>query len=252
MHALLTVAYVGTRYAGWQRQPNAVTVQQRLEEALVGLAGGEVRTVGAGRTDARVHADGQAVSISLPRTLPCSALIHGTNARLPSDIRVLGAVEVPAGFDARRRAVAKTYRYRLSRSPVVAPALRPFVLPVSSEIDLKPMRDAALVLVGRHDFAAFARAGGAATTTVRRLFAAGWREAGDELQFRVTGEGFLRGMVRGLVGTLLEVGAGRRSLASFAALLAPGAARGDAGPTAPPEGLCLERVDFAPGATAAR
>ncbi|MCM2268734.1 MAG: tRNA pseudouridine(38-40) synthase TruA [Thermoanaerobaculia bacterium] len=241
--ALLTVAYVGTAYAGWQRQTNAVAVQQRLDEALADLCGGAVRSVGAGRTDAGVHAEGQAVSVELPRPLDPSALVHGTNARLPADVRVLAARPVPPGFDARRDAVAKLYRYRLSRATPIPPAVRPFVAPAPRELDAAALAAAARALVGRHDFAAFALAGGAAATTTRRLFAAAWDEAGDELVFRVAGEGFLRGMVRRLVGTMLDVAAGRRTLADFAALLA-GATRDEAGPTAPAAGLCLERVDY--------
>jgi tRNA pseudouridine38-40 synthase len=244
-HALLTVAYVGAAYAGWQRQSNAVAVQQVLEAALAELCGGPARTTGAGRTDAGVHADGQAVSVELSRELPPAALVHGANARLPADVRVLAARPVEPGFDARRDAVAKLYRYRLHRAEPIPPAARPFVVPAPRAFDLDALADAARAVVGRHDFAAFALAGGAATATVRRLFAAAWEEAGDELVFRVAGEGFLRGMVRSLVGTMLEVGTGRRTLADFAALLA-GAPRGAAGPTAPARGLCLERVDYAP------
>lgn len=252
MQALLTLAYVGTRYAGWQRQRNALAVQQVLEEALADLAAGEVRTVGAGRTDAGVHAEGQAVSVWLPCPLPATALVHGTNARLPSDVRVLTAVEVSAPFDARREAVAKTYRYRLSQAGLLLPAAHPFVVPAPSELDLGALRAATLAIIGLHDFSAFALAGGAATTSQRRIFAAGWQHRDEDLTFRVTGEGFLRGMVRSLVGTLLEVGAGKRSIDDFAVLLAGSATRDEAGPTAPPRGLCLERVDFAPGSPAAR
>jgi len=248
-HALLTVAYVGTAYAGWQRQSNAVAVQQVLEGALAELAGGPVRTLGAGRTDAGVHAEGQAVSAALPRELAPEALVHGTNARLPADVRVLAARPVAAGFDARRDAVAKLYRYRIHRAEPMPPAVQPFAAPAPRELELDALAAAARAIVGRHDFAAFALTGGAARTTVRRLYAAAWEAAGDELVFRVAGEGFLRGMVRSLVGTMLEVGAGRRTLADFAALLA-GEPRGAAGPTAPARGLCLERVDYAPGALA--
>jgi tRNA pseudouridine38-40 synthase len=244
--ALLTVAYAGTAYAGWQRQSNALAVQQVLEEALARIAGGTVRAVGAGRTDAGVHADGQAVSIELPRALSPGALVQGTNTHLPADVRVLAARAVPPGFDARRDAVAKIYRYRLSRAETIAPALRPFVVTAPRRLDGAALGAAARAIVGRHDFTAFALAGGAATTTARRIFAAAWEERGDELVFRVVGEGFLRGMVRSLVGTMLEVGDGRRELSGFVALLA-GAPRGDAGPTAPAAGLSLERVDYPPG-----
>jgi tRNA pseudouridine38-40 synthase len=240
----LLVAYVGTDYAGWQRQPNAVTVQQRLEEALAGLAGAPVATVGAGRTDAGVHARGQVVSLALDRELPDSALVHGVNHRLPADIRVLAAASAPPGFDARRSARAKEYRYRFHRSAVPPPDRAPFVVPAPPELDVAAMIAATRALVGRHDFAAFASAGGVPGPTERTIFAASWSEEGPELTLSVCGEGFLRGMVRALAGTLLEVGLGRRSGAQLARLLA-GAERSAAGPTAPARGLTLERVDYA-------
>jgi tRNA pseudouridine38-40 synthase len=240
----LTLAYVGTRYSGWQRQPNAPTVQAALEEALARLAGAPARTVAAGRTDAGVHAEGQLVAAELGRELPAAALIAGTNHFLAADIRVLEAAPAAAEFDPRRAATAKLYRYRLSRAAVVEPARAPFVVAAPGALDLDRLTAAAAALVGHHDFAAFRLAGGATATSVRRIFAAGWSEEGPELVFRIAGEGFLRGMVRSLVGTLIEVGQGRRSLDDLRSLLG-GGERGDAGPTAPARGLCLERVDLA-------
>jgi tRNA pseudouridine38-40 synthase len=239
----LTVSYNGERYAGWQRQENAVAVQQVLEEALEQLLGEPVRTTGAGRTDAGVHARGQVVS--LVASAPAGALVFGTNERLPEDVRVLAAATAPAGFHARKHAAAKEYRYRLSRAPVLSPLDAPFVARVDPGLDVAAMREAAALLVGRHDFSAFAKAGGAETQPFRRLDLAEWREDGEALSFVVAGEGFLRGMVRALVGTLVEVGRGRRSIASFAALLT-GRSRAEAGPNAPAHGLVLERVDYPP------
>jgi tRNA pseudouridine38-40 synthase len=250
MFVRLTLAYVGTRYAGWQRQANAVAVQQLLEEALAALTGESVRVVGAGRTDAGVHAEGQQVSFALARDFPLGGLVHGTNHHLPEDIRVLAAVPAPDGYDAQRDAVAKLYRYRLDRRRVPPPASAPFVVPVPPGLSLAALAAAARATVGRHDFAAFALAGAATRTTVRRIHAAWWEEAGEELVFRIVGEGFLRGMVRSMVGTQLQVATGARPLAGYADLLA-GGQRGDAGPTSPAHGLCLERVDDAlppPGA----
>jgi tRNA pseudouridine38-40 synthase len=247
VNARLTLAYVGTRYAGWQRQADAPTVQQVLEEALGRLSGQPVTVIGAGRTDAGVHAEGQVASATLGRVLPVSALVHGTNSQLPEDVRVLDAAMVDAAFHARRSALAKTYRYRLYCGRPVPPALAPFVVAAPERLDPERLAAATRALVGRHDFAAFALAGGAPGPTVRRIFAAAWESAGPELRFGIVGEGFLRGMVRSLVGTLLEVGAGSRTPADFAALLA-GGARSAAGPTAPARGLCLERVDYAPAA----
>jgi len=241
MNVRLTLAYVGTRYAGWQRQANALAVQQVLEEALAALTGETVRTVGAGRTDAGVHADGQTVSLRLERAFPLAGLVHGTNHFLPPDIRVLAAREAPAGYDAQRDAVAKVYRYRLDRRRVPPPATAPFVVAAPPGLAPEPLAEAARALAGEHDFSAFVLAGAATRTTVRRIHAASWEEQGPELVFRISGEGFLRGMVRALVGTQLEIATGTRSLAGWGALLA-GGRRGEAGPTAPAHGLCLERV----------
>jgi tRNA pseudouridine38-40 synthase len=245
MDILLTVSYLGSAFAGWQRQANAVAVQQRLEEALERLLGDTVRVVGAGRTDAGVHADAQMVSFAVAREFPLAGLVHGTNHFLPPTVRVLAARAVPAGFDARREAIAKTYRYRLWPGEPAPVDRAPYVLEVPAELSRQRLEDATRAIVGRHDFAAFALAGAATRTTERRIFAAAWEEHDAELVLRVTGEGFLRGMVRSLVGTLLEVATGRRELDSFADLLA-GGTRGDAGPTALPHGLALERVDYDP------
>ncbi len=242
----LTISYRGTAYGGWQRQPNARTVQEVLEDALVDLLGilpplPPPRLSGASRTDAGVHARGQVAHLVLPRPFPARGLVHGTNTRLPEDVRVMAAEEAPEGFDARRSATAKEYRYRLSRAPVVSPLDALFVAGADPRVDLAAMEEATRHLPGRHDFSAFALAGGAHRDPRRRIFAAGWTESGPELAFSVTGDGFLRGMVRSLVGTLLEVGLGKRTPADFAALLS-GAPRGGAGPTAPAHGLVLERV----------
>jgi tRNA pseudouridine38-40 synthase len=246
----ITLSYRGTAYAGWQRQANAPTVQQAVEEALARLCGESVRVVGAGRTDAGVHARGQVASCALARALPERSLVHGLDHHLPADVRALAAAVMPPGFDARRCAAAKEYRYRLVRAEVLSPLDAPAAVRAPRGLELAPLRDATARLVGRHDFAAFALAGGSHASSVRTVHLAEWIELGPRLVLRVVGDGFLRGMVRSLVGTLLEVGVGRRTPEAFARLLG-GGARCDAGPTAPPEGLVLERVAYpAPWAAA--
>lgn len=242
----LLLSYRGTAYAGWQRQENAFAVQQVVEEALERLLGEPARIVGASRTDAGVHARGQAAHLELARPFPERGLVHGANHHLPEDVRVLAAAAMPPGFHARKHAWGKEYVYRLSRAPVIPPLDSLFVAPVPAAVDLGRMARAAASLAGRHDFSAFALAGGSHRQPFRRIFSAHWEEDGEELRFRVMGEGFLRGMVRALVGTLVEVGTGKRSPESFAGLLA-GRSRAEAGPTAPAHGLTLERVLYPVG-----
>lgn len=251
MVALLTISYRGTAYAGWQRQDNALAVQQVVEEALgrlLGLPEGEEpRIVGASRTDAGVHARGQRAHLDLAALgrpdFPLRALVHGTNHHLPEDVRVLAAEAVPEGFHARKSALSKQYLYRLSRAEVLSPLDSPFAVRVPTGIDVDRLDRVAALLPGRHDFTAFTLAGAAPGDRRREMFDARWRIEGKELHFRVEGEGFLRGMVRGLVGTMIEVGLGDRSVEDFARLLR-GAGREEAGPTAPAHGLVLEWVRY--------
>jgi tRNA pseudouridine38-40 synthase len=239
----MTLSYVGTRYAGWQRQENALAVQEVVEEAVSKLAGSPVRVTGASRTDAGVHARGQVAHLDLARALPPRALVHGVNRHLPEDVRVMAAQEVGEGFHARKSAVSTEYRYRLSRAEVLSPLDAPFLVQVPAKIDLGKMEAATVLLPGRHDFSAFALAGGSHGQPFRRILSASWMEQGEELRFTVTGDGFLRGMVRALVGTLIEVGLGRRGPEELADLLT-GRPRSEAGPTAPAHGLVLEAVSY--------
>ncbi len=245
MEYRLTLAYRGASYAGWQRQTNALAVQQVVEEALSELLGAAVRIHGAGRTDAGVHARGQTAHLRLDEAFPEKGLVHGTNHRLPSDVRLLAAYRMPAGFHARKSALGKEYLYRCYRGRVVPPLDEPFVMRVPRELDVGAMRRATASLVGRHDFTAFAAAGGAHGQPFRRIFAATLDDRDRELRLRFIGDGFLRGMVRAMAGTLLEVGTGRRSPDSLTELLA-GRPRTEAGPSAAAQGLTLERVLYPP------
>lgn len=242
----LIVSYLGSPFAGWQRQPNTETVQGSLETAVESILGEAVPIVGAGRTDAGVHARGQVAHLAPEGPVDRGALVKGVNHFLPSSIRVLAASRVRDGFHARKSALAKEYRYRLTRAAIPTPLEAPFVVRVDPEIELDLLRRATAVAVGEHDFSAFALAGGSHTDPRRRVLAASWREEGPVVELAIVGEGFLRGMVRSLVGTLIEVGTRRREVADFARLL-DGAPRSAAGPTAPAHGLVLEQVYYAPG-----
>ena len=239
----LTIAYRGTAYSGWQRQPNAVTVQQVVEDALCELTGFELPIVGASRTDAGVHARGQVAHVGGAERFSDRALVHGTNHRLSSDVRVLEATRVADGFHARKHAVGKLYSYRMVRAPVLSPLDAPFAVRVDRRIDVAAMKTACTHLLGEHDFSAFALAGGAHRSARRHIFSALCEEVGLEIRFHIAGNGFLRGMVRSLVGTLIEVGLDRRSVVDFASLL-DGGSRAAAGPTAAARGLTLEKVHF--------
>jgi tRNA pseudouridine38-40 synthase len=155
----------------------------------------------------------------------------------------MAAAEVDEGFHARKSAVSKEYSYRLIRAEVLSPLDAPFAVQVPARVDLARMERAAALLPGRHDFSAFALAGGSHGQPFRNIFAASWTEQGPELRFTITGDGFLRGMVRALVGTLIEMGLGRRNPEELADLLS-GRPRSAAGPTAPAHGLTLETVSY--------
>lgn len=242
----LILSYRGTCYSGWQRQNNATTVQRVVESALSDLLTQPCHIVGASRTDAGVHARGQVAHLELPMDFRARGLVHGANQRLPEDIRVMAAERMPKGFHARKHAAYKLYCYRFVQGPILSPLDALFAVHLPGEVDLAAMRRAAEHLVGEHDFTAFALSGGSHTQPVRRIDETGWRRAsGGGLEFRIVGNGFLRGMVRSIVGTLLEVGKGQRSVDGIQRLL-EGRPRSEAGPTAPARGLTLERVGYRP------
>lgn len=241
----LVLSYRGGRYAGWQRQSNARAVQQVVEEALSDLLGEEIRIHGAGRTDAGVHARGQVAHFCLDRDFSLDGLHHGTNQRLPEDIRVMSACRVSAGFHARKSATSKEYRYSLIRASTLSPLDSMFAVQVRRDLDMTAIEAATESLVGDHDFSAFALSGGSHGQPIRRILTADWLDLGERLELRVVGDGFLRGMVRSIVGTLLEVGKGRMDATAFENLLR-GGTREDAGPTAPSHGLVLQEVHYPP------
>lgn len=239
----LVLEYEGTAYHGWQVQPGLLTIQGVLQDTLARLAGGPVQVGGAGRTDAGVHACGQIASFSAELRLEPTALRRALNACLPRDIVVRGVEEVPEDFDARRSARAKTYRYTILRRDYPSACLGRRSLYVPCPLDVEAMAEGARVFLGTHDFSAFRAGTCAARTPVRTVLEASWRQAGDLWHFEITGNAFLQHMVRIIVGTLLEVGRGRRTPANVAAAL-ESKDRRCAGKTAPPHGLCLLEVQY--------
>ncbi|MCY1021394.1 tRNA pseudouridine(38-40) synthase TruA [Pyxidicoccus sp. MSG2] len=243
----LTLEYEGTRYVGWQVQPNGPSVQATLEDGLARLLGERVSVFCAGRTDSGVHATGQVASFDTARVLPMKAYVMGLNGLLPDDLAVVSAVEVPDDFDPRRWSRGKRYRYRLSNRRTRSPMRRATHWEVFAALDVEAMRRAATHLLGRHDYSAFRAAdcqAKHAMREIRRLAVEG--EAGDAVSFVVEGTAFLKHMVRNLVGTLVEVGKGKRPEAWVAEVLAS-RNRKRAGPTAPPQGLVLEEVFYGDG-----
>ncbi len=246
----LTLEYDGTEYVGWQVQPNGRSIQGELETALGKLLSEEVRVTGAGRTDAGVHALGQVASFSTGRELPLRAFVAGASGLLPKDIAVVEAEEREAGFDARRSAQGKIYRYRILNRRALSPLWRRYAWQIFQPLDLAAMRAAAQPLLGRHDFSAFRAANCQAAHPVREVRRLELRGEGELLTLEIEATAFLKHMVRNIVGTLVEAGLGKRSPDSIAQLLAS-KDRTLAGATAPAHGLCLVKVFYLPAGHAA-
>jgi tRNA pseudouridine38-40 synthase len=241
----MSVAYDGSGYSGWQVQPGRITVQGELERVLAELTSEAPRVHCSGRTDTGVHARDQVTHFDLVRGHEPRRLIHGCNALLRDDIRVMRLRRCPAHFDARRSATGKEYRYFLWNGPILPPHLRHQRTHVRRPLDAAAMSEAAALLVGRHDFAAFAanphqERGG----TVRSLWDLDVRRKGHEIVIVAGGEGFLYKMVRSLAGFLIRVGAGELAVPDTVSILAS-RQRTARVPTAPPQGLFLWKVRYA-------
>jgi len=257
----LTLAYDGANYVGWQRQAVGVSIQGLVEDALARLEQAPVTVVGAGRTDAGVHASGQVARASLTRQFDPDVVRRALNATLPRDVRVVTVAVAPATFHPRIDAKSKRYEYWWWEGEVQPPASRAWACHVSRVLDVAAMNRAASDLVGRHDVAAFQSAGSDVASTVRTILHASVRESaraaspaadlaarvslasGRFIVFAIEADGFLRHMVRAIAGTLVEIGDGRRPADSMRALL-DGRARDRAGATAPAHGLVLVEVRY--------
>jgi tRNA pseudouridine38-40 synthase len=243
-----TVQYDGTAYSGFQRQRRGqgASIQEELEDALSTLAGCPVRVIGAGRTDAGVHALGQVVGFTIewPDRRGLQALLRALNANLPPDIAVSALDEAPPGFHPRFDALRRSYEYHVLNAPTRQPLWRHRAWYVARPLALERMNEAAALLVGVRDFATFGRAP-VGDNTVREVMAASWRLEGEMLVFRITANAFLYRMVRRVVGSLKAVGCGDWSPERFAAALAA-CNRRESAVLAPAQGLYLVSVEYDP------
>ncbi|HVT97192.1 MAG TPA: tRNA pseudouridine(38-40) synthase TruA [Acidobacteriaceae bacterium] len=253
----VTLAYDGTDFSGWQVQPDRVTIQGTLADAVERVTGERVLPQGSGRTDAGVHARAQVASFWLEAAIPEENLQRALNRKLPEAVRVLRTERVTPEFHARHSARAKTYEYRIWRAEIAPPWEARYAWALNWPLDVQRMQEAAQKVVGTHDFTSFAasdpdlaaRRGlddaerGENAGNVRTVFESDWRREGDLLIYRVRGDGFLHHMVRNLVGTFVEVGRGAAEPAQIPRIL-EARSREEAGPTAPARGLWLDRVEY--------
>ncbi len=248
----LLIAYDGTNFCGWQRQRNGPTIQEALEKKLGIITQETIQIHGAGRTDAGVHALGMVAHFTTTGTMPASAFVKGPNSMLPKDIRILDAVDVPPDFHARFSAQGKTYRYDFFTGPLQLPAERLYRTHLPCSFQPENVQASLDLLVGTHDFVSFEAVGSrdrsrttgrGAVRTLSQAQCLADPARSEHFSFHFSGDGFLRHMVRNLVGTLLWVGTGRLTTDQFAAILAA-KDREQAAPTAPACGLFLERVHY--------
>jgi len=260
----LTIAYDGTNYAGWQRQVNALSIQQVLEEEIDAIVGAHNALNAAGRTDSGVHAAAQVASITIDHPIPADELLRALNARLKAgDIRIRSIEEMPERWDARIYAKGKTYRYAIWNGAQPSPFLRHVLWHVPQPLEADRMARAAEALVGEHDFVAFKGRGTDVLTTVRRVWSAelvetnihtdqpislspldaGADAGGRFFRFEISGSGFLRHMVRTIAGTLVDIGRGNMAVDDMRAIIAS-KDRSRTGQTAPAQGLMLWKVHY--------
>ena len=240
----IIVSYDGTDYVGWQVQPNGVSVQQRLNEALLDVTGETIQVHGSGRTDSGVHARAQVAHFDTDARMPADKFAIAMNMRLPRDIRVLFSEEADPVFHARFSAKNKTYRYAVQTGLHADVFTRDTALHVHTPLDFYAMQSAAGDVSGTHDFRAFMSAGTTMENTVRTVTRSEWSQDGAYLFYNVGANGFLYNMVRILVGTMLEIGSGKLPQNAIAHALET-KDRTDAGATAPAQGLTLMRVQYA-------
>lgn len=239
----IVVAYDGSGYHGFQKQKDILTVQGVVEEVLAKLCGEAVVTAGSGRTDAGVHALAQTLTFTTNGRIPCANMVRAAASLLPPDIVLVSAEEVAEGFHARFSAKWKTYEYKLLVNEHDNPFMVRYAWQLREQLDVKAMNEAVQLLLGTHDFSAFRSTGSVDSSPIKTIYAAQWQQCGEEIIFRISGDGFLYHMVRNLVWSLVQVGLGRRSSDDFAAELAAQRCEFLNEP-APAQGLYLAQVGY--------
>lgn len=242
MKIKLTLSYDGTDYCGWQVQPNGLSIQQVLEQALFTLTGEKVKVTGSGRTDAGVHAIGQVADFTTNSTIPPQKFALALNTILPSSVKVISSEQVEDSFNAIKSAKRKTYQYNLYTSCVELPLKERYALRID-QVDLAKMQSAGKLLIGEHDFKCMCAVGGSAKTTVRQIYDLSIEQKGQDITVSVTGNGFLYNMVRIMVGTLLEIGYGKMTEQDLKDMLISGQ-RAKGGKTISAKGLVLKSVEY--------
>lgn len=239
----ITIEYDGTNYSGWQRQENALTIQEVLETALEMATGEMVRVIGSGRTDARVHARGQVANFFTTSDIPAERFMHAINLKLPEDILVVKSEEVCLDFHARFDAKGKRYRYVIYNDKLASPLNRNYSFHVKKPLNIDEMRKATKYFIGEKDFRSFMVAKTIVHTAVREIYSMEIRKNDPFIDIVIEGKSFLRNMVRIIAGTLVWVGTGRIKSEEVEKII-EGRDRTLAGPTAPPQGLYLEKVYY--------
>ena len=238
------IEYEGTHYLGWQVQPNGQTIQGVIQDCLKRLTGEPLQLIGSGRTDAGVHALGQVAHFKTESRMDANTFQRALNSLLPKDIVIRRAEEVEAEFHARRSAKSKVYEYRILNRTTPPAIDRQYIWYIPQKLNLDEMKKATHSLVGEHDFSAFRSVGSSARSSVRNILQADWKRGkGGHLRFEIEATGFLKQMVRAIVGTLVEVGRGKISAQEFKRIL-DSKDRKEAGPTAPARGLFLKEVKY--------
>lgn len=240
----LTIEYDGTRYHGWQVQPNGPSIQQEIESAIETMTQNKIRLLASGRTDAGVHALGQVANFTCHTSISPAAFQKGLNSILPDDIVIRHTVLVPSQFHARYDAKGKLYRYHILNHSIPSAIDRRYTWWIRSPLDLEAMREAAAIIIGEHDFKAFEGAGSPRSHTIRKVVKADFtRRPTDRITFDIQANGFLRYMVRNIVGTLVDVGLNKKSPAQVKQIL-DAKDRSLASATAPANGLFLVEVYY--------